>query len=248
MSQDPAGPTLGMLDWGIGGCSVLAALQAHGVGCRVLYASDSGAPPYGKLTSTALAVRVQQVAEELMARGAQQVVVACNAASTVCARIPLPLLSVIDAGVQEIRAKGYSRVAVLGGRRTIESQAYVAALPEVEVIQRVAQPLSALVEAGQLQGPAVRAAVVEVISGLPKVDALVLACTHYPALAPHFAALLPGVPLVDPGVALAQGLAKGLAPGKVQARFFTSGDPASMRAAALAAFGVEIQSVESLLC
>ena len=64
MSQDPAGPTLGMLDWGIGGCSVLAALQAHGVGCRVLYASDSGAPPYGKLTSTALAVRVQQVAEE----------------------------------------------------------------------------------------------------------------------------------------------------------------------------------------
>ena len=236
-----------MLDWGIGGCSVLAALQALQVDCQVLYASDSGAPPYGTLSSTALAVRVQRVAEVLMEQGAEQVVVACNAASTVCAQIPLPLLSVIDAGVQGVRAQGYARVAVLGGRRTVESQAYVRALPEVEVSQRVAQPLSALVEAGQLRGPSVRAAVAEVIEGLPKIDALVLACTHYPALASHFEALLPGVPLVDPGVVLAQRLAAGLSPGSVRARFFTSGDTQAMQAAALAAFGVQIPTVERLL-
>ena len=240
-------PVLGMLDWGVGGCSVLAALQAQGVACQVLYASDSGAPPYGTLTSEALAVRVRRVAEALMAQGAEQVVVACNAASTVCGQIPLPLRSVIDAGVSEVRAKGYARVAVLGGHRTIESLAYVRALPEVEVIQRVAQPLSALVEAGQLQGPSVRAAVTEVIEGLPTVDAVVLACTHYPALASHFAALLPGVPLVDPGEALARFLAQDLEPGRLQARFFTSGDPAAMQAAALAAFGVQIPAVERLV-
>ena len=83
----PARPVLGMLDWGIGGCSVLAALQAQGVDCEVLYASDSGSLPYGTLTSQALRARVQRVAKALMAQGAEQVVVACNAASTVCAEI-----------------------------------------------------------------------------------------------------------------------------------------------------------------
>lgn len=243
----PARPVLGMLDWGIGGCSVLAALQAQGVDCEVLYASDSGSPPYGTLTSQALRARVQRVAKALMAQGAGQVVVACNAASTVCAEIPLPLLSVIDAGVQTVQRQGFGCVAVLGGQRTVDSQAYVQALPGVEVIQRVAQPLSALVEAGQLQGALVRAAVAKVIEGLPQVDAVVLACTHYPALAAHFDALLPGVPLVDPGVALAQRLSEGMAPGTTRVRFCTSGDPAGMQAAALAAFGVEIPSLESLL-
>jgi glutamate racemase len=236
-----------MLDWGIGGCSVLAALQAQGVDCEVLYASDSGAPPYGTLTSKALTVQVQRVAEALIAQGAEQVVVACNAASTVCAEIPLPLLSVIDAGVQAVQEQGYGRVAVLGGQRTVDSLAYVKALPGVEVIQHVAQPLSALVERGQLEGPHVRAAVAHIIEGLPHVDALVLACTHYPALAPHFRALLPDVPLVDPGVALARQLAHDMAPGTTRVRFYTSGDPAQMQAAALAAFGVEIPSLESPL-
>lgn len=239
-------PVLGMLDWGIGGCSVLAALQAHGVAGQVLYASDSGFAPYGTVTSTALARRVRWVAERLMAHGAVQVVVACNAASTVCARIDLPLVSVIDAGVQAVRQGGYGRVAVLGGQRTVDSGAYVDALPEVEVIQVVAQPLSALVEAGRLRGPAVRHAVHEVIGGLPPVDAVVLACTHYPALGPHFSALLPGVPQVDPGKALAQGLARGRAPGVIQARFLTSGDPAAMQSGALAAFGVQIPAVDPL--
>ncbi|MFT5583363.1 MAG: glutamate racemase [Cognaticolwellia sp.] len=242
-----ARPVLGMLDWGIGGCSVLAALQAQGVDCEVLYASDSGAPPYGTLTSEALKVRVQRVAQALMVQGAEQVVVACNAASTVCEEIPLPLLSVIDAGVQAIQEQGFERVAVLGGQRTVDSLAYVQALSGVEVIQRVAQPLSALVEAGQLQGPLVRAAVAKVIVGLSQVDAVVLACTHYPALAPHFHALLPGVPLVDPGVALARRLGQGMASGSTQVRFYTSGDPAKMQAGALASFGVEIPSVGSLL-
>ncbi len=239
-------PVLGMLDWGIGGCSVLAALQAHGVAGQVLYASDSGFAPYGTVTSTALARRVQGVAERLMAHGAEQVVVACNAASTVCAQIPLPLLSVIDAGVRCVREGGYRRVAGLGGQRAVDSGAYAQALPEVEVIQVVAQPLSALVEAGRLTGPAVRRAVHEVIEGLPPVDAVVLACTHYPALHAHFSALMPGVPQVDPGVVLAQSLAQGRPLGVLHTRFFSSGDARAMQGAAKAAFGVEIPTVHRL--
>lgn len=239
-------PVLGMLDWGIGGCSVLAALQAQGVAGRVLYASDSGFAPYGTVASEVLAKRVRWVAERLMAQGAEQVVVACNAASTVCGAIDLPLHSVIDAGVRAVRAGGFGRVAVLGGQRTVDSGAYARALPEVEVIQVVAQPLSALVEAGQLTGPAVRRAVHEVIEGLPPVDALVLACTHYPALHAHFSALMPGVPQVDPGVVLAQRLAQGRPPGVLHTRFFSSGEARAMQGAAQAAFGVEIPAVEGL--
>ena len=48
--------------------------------------------------------------------------------------------------------------------------------------QRIAQPLSALVEMGQLRGAHVEAAIRRVLAPIPKHVPVLLACTHYPAL------------------------------------------------------------------
>ncbi len=143
-------------------------------------------------------------------------------------------------------------IGVVGGQRTVRSGAWARPLRAagLRVRQRVAQPLSARIEAGDPDGPQTRALVRRLCRPLRAVDALVLACTHYPAAREAFAAALPGVALVDPGdAALASALAHvagwaSLA-GSGSPAAVTTGDPAATRAAALRAFGVDLGVVTS---
>ncbi|WP_166906149.1 hypothetical protein [Mycobacterium sp. DL440] len=83
---------LGIVDWGIGGIGVVRELDRRVPGLPVLYWSDAGATPYGRMRGDALAARLSAVVSELAHRGATEVVLACNAASTVapswCWRAP----------------------------------------------------------------------------------------------------------------------------------------------------------------
>lgn len=245
---------LGIVDWGIGGLGFYRALRRRVPDAQILYWSDSGATPYGKLPAAALAARLCQVLARLAELGATSAVIACNAASTALARVdaPIPAVGIIDAGVDSalrwrVASRGDRAVGVIGGARTIRSQIYRRRLEAagVRVIQRVAQPLSALVEAGELSGPGVDAAVAPILRPLRGVGALLLACTHYPALAPRLGAHLPGAALLDPAEALAeQVLASGtVARGSEPPRWLTTGDPEAMRRAARAAFAVDLASV-----
>ncbi len=76
---------LGIVDWGIGGIGLVRALDEVAPGLPVLYWSDAGATPYGRMGTDDLAARLTTVVTELAERGATEVVLACNAASTVVA-------------------------------------------------------------------------------------------------------------------------------------------------------------------
>src|SRR5690606_19551514 len=133
--------------------------------------------------------------ERLADEGCMEVVVACNAASTV---LPDPMLQrratargctvvgVIEPTVAAVQRLGLHEVAVIGGRRTIESRAYAEPLERsgCRVEQRVAQPLSALVERGVTEGPRLHACLAEILDPLGHAEHLVLACTHYVAALP----------------------------------------------------------------
>ena len=68
-------------------------------------------------------------------------------------------------------------------------------------MSRVAQPLSAHIEAGRTGTTQFQTDLARIVAPLRQVDALVLACTHYPAAGRWFAAALPGVRLIDPAAA-----------------------------------------------
>lgn len=242
--------SLAILDWGIGGLGLHRWLRAARPDLDLVYVSDSGAPPYGTLSPSALRARVELVGEALCRMGIDRLAVACNAASTVLHR-PLPSLTVraiAFEGVSAILARGVQRVGVIGGRRTIRSGVYARPLRAagVAVHQRVAQPLSALVEAGEIDGARVREQVERIVSPLSSLPTLVLACTHYPALAPVIAGVLPEVELFDPVEAMGRALLEAWQPesGSGRARFFTTGDPIAMQRAARITFDVPIERAE----
>lgn len=248
---------LGILDWGIGGLDLYRRLRAAGSRRDVIYWSDAGAPPYGTLPGPVLADRVATVLERLADEGCTQVVVACNAASTV---LPDPglqrraaargceVLGVIEPALAAVRRLALPEVAVIGGRRTIESRAYAEPLEAagVRVHQRVAQPLSALIERGLVDGPEVEACLREVLGPLGDAEHLVIACTHYVAALPAIRSWLPRLrTVVDPAeetlaVVRAGG---GLHGGEARERFMTTGAAEAMRRAAELAFGLLLPPV-----
>jgi glutamate racemase len=251
---------LGILDWGIGGLDLYRRLRAAGSRRDVLYWSDAGAPPYGTLPGLVLAERVAMVLEQLADEGCTQVVVACNAASTV---LPEPSLQrriaargcevvgVIAPAIAAVRRQRLPAVAVIGGRRTIESRAYAEPLEAagVRVAQAVAQPLSALIERGLTDGPEVQACLLEVLAPLHDAEHLVLACTHYVAALPAIRGWLPRLrSVVDPAAETLAWIDGQWGPhaGEGTARFVTTGSAAAMREAARLAFGLSLPPVEPL--
>jgi glutamate racemase len=248
---------LAVLDWGIGGLGFLSLLAARHPGAGAVYVSDAGFTPYGKVPRRGLSARVDQVLRHLRdAHRVDHAVLACNAASTVLPDLATPreglaVAGVIAPAVQALAEMRPARVGVIGGGRTVRSGAYGRGLRAAghHVRQRVAQPLSAHVEAGRLEGDAVRGDVARILAPLHDVEILVLACTHYPALAPLLAERCPRAALFDPAAATldrveAEWPVAAATPGPH--RVLTTGDPETMRRSARLAFGMELARIESI--
>jgi glutamate racemase len=137
---------------------------------------------------------------------------------------------------------------VIGGRRTILSRQFTRPFHggTIEVVGRIAQPLSALIERGELEGPRLQRTLRDILTPLRSCEALVLACTHYPAVAPQIQKFLPHVRLLDPAVSTAKFVRDSW---KMKARrgghsvFITSGSADAMIRAARVVFGVRIARV-----
>jgi glutamate racemase len=245
---------LGIVDWGIGGLGLLGHLDRRLPELDVVYWSDTGAVPYGIQPTGTLATRLRRVVDELAEQGCTEVVLACNAASTVVDRLaaaPVPVAGIIASGVAAVPDDLGGTVGVVGGRRTIRGGAYRRALARADrrVVSRVAQPLSAHIEAGRIGTDAFRRDLRRIVGPIRGADALILACTHYPAAAADFAAELPGTVLLDPAAQLATELVDRLAadagPGRGGRSVLTTGDPELMRTSARAAWGIDLPEVRS---
>lgn len=242
---------VGVLDWGIGGLDVVRKMRAAGALQPIVYVSDAGAVPYGKQSDDALAARLACLVRALAEHGCTQVLIGCNAASTVLHHRAMDevrdevgdiVLGVIEPGIQATLAAGVDEVTVIGGRRTVESGLYGAALGPagIRVREVVAQPLSALVERGVLRGPALEAALEDILAPVRDTTALLSACTHYLAVEQALRAALPRLhTVIDPAQALVD---RHLSPTSARSRpdrYWTTGDPDASRRAARAAFGLD---------
>ena len=187
-----------------------------------MYFADQAHVPYGDRPPDELRGFLADNFAFLAAQGADAVVMGCNTSCAVAARYGWPattmrIFDLIDAAAETVLASGARRIGVIATTATARSGAYGDAIrarhanvngPEAAIeIQEVAAPaLVPLVEAGTLEGPVVRDAVATACASfeLP-LDAIILACTHYPLLDAHFEAVLAaGVTRIDPALAQAE--------------------------------------------
>ena len=258
----PAAPIL-FFDSGVGGLSVLAPTRALLPNAPIVYAADSAGFPYGTKTDAELADRVPALLGRLVERFRPRlVVVACNTASTIAldharAALDIPVVGTVPA-IKPAAEMSRSRViGVLGTEATVR-QPYVdnlasAFASDCTLIRHGSAELVALAEA-KLAGEAVSAeavaAAVRPLAAAEGLDAVVLACTHFPLLAEELAEALPGVAFVDGGPGIARRIAfltKGQPwPDKPPPGIavFTGEPPPPALTAALAGFGLtDIQTL-----
>lgn len=207
---------IGVFDSGVGGLTVLRALEQALPRERFVYLGDTARVPYG----TRSAETVQRYSLEAMRflerHAVKLVVVACNSASsvaleTVVDATAVPVLGVIRPGARravEVSAGG--RIGVIGTRATIGSGAYTAAIralrPDAEVRSQPCPLFVPLAEEGWIEGDVAHAVATRYLAPLAEagIDTLVLGCTHYPLLLHTIADVMGlGVALVDAADAVA---------------------------------------------
>ena len=198
-----------MIDSGVGGLTVVAALHGLLPALPLRYLADTARFPYGDRPSEEVAARVLALSERLLEQGCALLVIACNTASSAAlellrARLAAPVVGMEPPLKPAVERSRSGRVAVLvtaataDGARLARLHDSFAAGSEVRT---VALPgLADLVEAGELAGPRVEAILRPAAADLRAsgVDQVALGCTHYGFLRPALAAMLgPDVELID---------------------------------------------------
>ena len=240
---------LGIIDWGIGGISIYKLIKEGG-DVPVTYFSDTGVTAYGKMSRKELSSRLDSVVEFLKSRGVTHVVIGCNAASTAAPFLRdhgVPVLGIIETAVDTAAHVKPTFLGLIGGRRTVISGVYRKAFAErgIDVKQRVAQPLSGMIESGDLASAELQEQCKLILRPLKNCSHILLACTHYPAITSLLAQhVSPQTRFIDPSIYLVRKVKRWKLKGPGEDEFFTSGDCDGMKRAAKAAFGVAIRSAK----
>ena len=210
-----------VFDSGIGGLSVAREIRRVLPGVTIDYVADDAGFPYGDWEEAALTGHVVSLVDNLIGRHAPDaVVIACNTASTLVlpplrARHRLPIVGTVPAIKPAAGATRSGLVSVLATTGTIRRDytrdliRKFAADCAVELVGSA--QLAPLAEA-HMRGEAVDDAAIfaEIMPAFvesdgTRTDVVVLACTHYPFLAGHFARLAPWpVAWIDTGPAIAR--------------------------------------------
>ena len=210
--------TIGILDSGVGGLSVLLEIRKKLPGTPVHYIGDSAWCPYGNKAAELIQSRSYAVTEQLIEMGARTIVVACNSATihaveALRARYPIPFVGMEPAVKPASLCTKSGTIGVLATEASIAGEKFHTLLKThihpkgLKVITQPCPDFVSLVEDGILDGAKVEAAIREY--ALPMVEAgadtLVLGCTHYPFLRESIQSVVGhDIQLIDTGAAVAR--------------------------------------------
>lgn len=196
-SVSPALP-IGLFDSGIGGLTVLRAINRRLPHEDLLYLGDTARLPYGTKSRDTIIRYTLKAAQKLVDEGIKMLVIACNTATSAALAtlrdhfFPLPVLGVVEPGAQAaVAATRNDCIAVIATEATITDGAYQQAItrlrPEATVLGRACTLFVPMAEEGWTEGPLAEGAAHRYLDDIftpavtaPRPDTLVLGCTHFP--------------------------------------------------------------------
>lgn len=207
---------IGVFDSGVGGLTILQALQQELPQEHFIYVADTAHCPYGMRSDDEITELAIQASRWLIERGAKLIVVACNTASqaalnTLRATFSIPFVGVVPAVKPAARATKRGRIGVAATNNAAKAT-YLRQLIDdfaegIQVYAVGCPELVTLVEQGELDGPIVEEQLRHSLQPLlsKEIDVLILGCTHFPALRPVIERVAgKGVKVIDSGAAIAR--------------------------------------------
>jgi glutamate racemase len=202
---------IGIFDSGVGGLTVLKAINAELPDENLVYLGDTARLPYGTKSPASIARYATQATEKLKMQGIKLLVVACNTASAVALDAlraqmsPLPVIGVVEPGATAaVAARPGGSHLVLATEATVALGAYRRAIktvdPAATVREQACELLVALAEEGWTDGDiaskVIRRYLDEATEGDFRPDSIILGCTHFPLLKDSIQAAASGEVLI----------------------------------------------------
>ncbi|PKM91350.1 glutamate racemase [Candidatus Falkowbacteria bacterium HGW-Falkowbacteria-1] len=191
---------IGVFDSGVGGLTVLKGFLKDHPNYDYIYLGDNANVPYGNKSSDIIYGYSTKAIDFLHEQGCKLIIIACNSASAQALRkiqqeyLPtkypnLKVLGVIRPIAEEVVShKKIKKVGIIGTKATINSNIYqeeISALnSNLEILQKATPLLVPLIEENWLKKPETKMILKKYLRffKMKQVEALVLACTHYPFL------------------------------------------------------------------
>lgn len=193
---------IGVFDSGYGGLTVLKEIVAKLPQYDYIYLGDNARAPYGNRSFTTVYHYTLQCVKWFFEQGCPLVILACNTASAKALRTiqqhdlqmiapDKRVLGVIRPTTEVIgRYTKSNKVGVLATNGTVQSNSYVIEIekfyPEVEVLQQACPMWVPLVENNEYDTHGadffIKKNIHQLLKREPRIDAILLACTHYPVL------------------------------------------------------------------
>lgn len=186
---------IGIFDSGIGGLTVAHALVKHLPRENIIYFGDTAHMPYGDKSTAAIQAYAVKIAHLLLQQRCKLILIACNSASAAAYELVKEyiasqaiVMNVIDPVIHVLKEKyPAKRIGLIGTRQTVSSSIYKKKIDDLDVgiaLSSSATNLlaSAIEEFGDHH---IIDSLLEVYLAHPDlqhIDALVLACTHYPII------------------------------------------------------------------
>ncbi len=198
---------IGVFDSGVGGVSVLKQIVKLLPNENIIYFGDTKNIPYGDKTKEEIQTLSKRIVEFLITNNCKVLVVACNTISIATledlkAHSNIPIIGIIDAGVEAVSSNGYDEVAVLGTVFTIKSGIHASKIKKrnkkMKVTAVACEKLCPMIEEGWEKYDNREEILADYMSYVPKTsDALLLACTHYPFIQKDIEKIFDGK-IIDP--------------------------------------------------
>jgi len=191
--------TIGILDSGLGGYSVYHALRAAYPQASFLFLADQANAPFGDKSKEDIFNIACDAIEWFKARNIKEVLVACNTISALVLEEIIPLYpemkitGIIDLTIKQI-TDHHDQILVAATQGTINSQVYpnkIKTLLPGSIGIGVALPQLVI----QLENLAPKAEIEAYLTSVlspykNKVQAVIMACTHYPLMKSAFESIL----------------------------------------------------------
>jgi glutamate racemase len=198
---------IGVFDSGIGGLTVARAIAKELPNEKIIYFGDTAHFPYGDKASSSIKRYSEVISEFLLKKNCKAIVIACNTASAAAAislkkHIPegILLFDVIHPVVNHINQyHSKQKIGIIATKGTTNSKIYpklIASKNENINVASLATPLLApMIEEGFFNNSISKTIIGEYLSKnkIKDIDALVLACTHYPIIEKEIAGYYSGI-------------------------------------------------------
>ncbi|HMP30131.1 MAG TPA: glutamate racemase, partial [Saprospiraceae bacterium] len=218
---------IGVFDSGFGGLTVLKEIQNLLPQYDYLYLGDNARAPYGNRGFDTVYQYTLEAVKWLFAQGCDLVIIACNTASAKALRniqqLDLPkiapdkrVLGVIRPTTEIIgKLSKTGHLGIFATKGTVISESYLIEIaklyPQMNVSQEACPLFVPLIENNEHINPGADYFIKKYIDNIlqkdPKIDTLLLACTHYPVLADKIKSFLPHhINVVQQGPIVAESL------------------------------------------